>query len=103
MIQLQEMRSAVPAAPQQLALQPADAADGLRLKVITPPVGWQVIDLAELWRYRELLYFFAWRDVKVRYKQTLLGAAWAVIQPLLMMVVFTAFLGRMAGQPGGDS
>jgi lipopolysaccharide transport system permease protein len=62
-----------------------------------------VIDLAELWRYRELLYFFAWRDVKVRYKQTLLGAAWAVIQPLLMMVVFTAFLGRMAGQPAGDS
>src|SRR5438046_1409046 len=48
-----------------------------------------------MWRYRELLYFFAWRDVKVRYKQTFLGAAWAVVQPLLMMVVFTAFLGRM--------
>ncbi|HEY2252152.1 MAG TPA: ABC transporter permease [Planctomycetaceae bacterium] len=93
----------MPAAPLQVALRPAEDADGLRLKVITPPIGWQVIDLAELWRYRELLYFFAWRDVKVRYKQTLLGAAWAVIQPLLMMVVFTAFLGRLAGQPAGDA
>ncbi len=68
-----------------------------RLKIITPPSGWQLINIGELWRHRELLFFFAWRDVKVRYKQTLLGAAWAVIQPLMMMVVFTAFLGRLAG------
>ena len=74
-----------------------DATPPLPLKVITPPSGWQLVNVGELWRHRELLFFFAWRDVKVRYKQTVLGAAWAVIQPLLMMVVFTAFLGRMAG------
>src|SRR5439155_732290 len=53
----------------------------------------------ELWRYRELVYFLAWRDVKVRYKQAALGAAWAVLQPLLTMVVFTLFFGRLAGIP----
>jgi lipopolysaccharide transport system permease protein len=64
--------------------------------VIRPSGGWPRLDLAELWAYRELLYFFIWRDVKVRYKQTLLGAAWAILQPLLAMVVFTVFFGRMA-------
>jgi len=57
--------------------------------VIGPPTGWQLINFAELWQFRDLLYFLAWRDVKVRYKQTLLGAAWAVLQPVLMMVIFT--------------
>jgi lipopolysaccharide transport system permease protein len=61
--------------------------------------------LAELWRYRELLYFFAWRDLKVRYKQSIIGAGWAILQPLAMMVVFTVFFGRLAeletdGMPG---
>lgn len=74
----------------------------LPLKVIEPASGWQLLNLGELWRYRELLYFFAWRDVKVRYKQTLLGAGWAIIQPLLMMAVFTIFLSRMAGIESGD-
>jgi lipopolysaccharide transport system permease protein len=55
--------------------------------------------LAELWRFRELVYFLAWRDVKVRYKQAALGAAWAVLQPLLSMVVFTLFFGQLAGIP----
>jgi lipopolysaccharide transport system permease protein len=55
------------------------------------------IDLKEVWAYRELLYFFVWRDVKVRYKQTALGAAWAIIQPLATMLVFTLFFGRVAG------
>jgi lipopolysaccharide transport system permease protein len=55
--------------------------------------------LSELWRYRELAYFFAWRDVKVRYKQAALGAAWAILQPLLTMVIFTLFFGRLAGIP----
>jgi lipopolysaccharide transport system permease protein len=55
--------------------------------------------LSELWRYRELLYFLAWRDVKVRYKQAALGAAWAVLQPLLTMIVFTLFFGRLVGVP----
>ena len=64
--------------------------------VIRPPTGWQLLNLRELWEFRDLLYFLVWRDVKVRYKQTLLGAAWAVLQPLLMMVVFTIFFGRLA-------
>src|SRR5688572_26958152 len=57
--------------------------------VIRPPTGWQLINFAELWHFRDLLYFLAWRDVKVRYKQTILGVAWAVLQPALMMVIFT--------------
>ena len=59
--------------------------------------GWRLADFGELWLYRELLYFLTWRDVKVRYKQTALGAAWAVLQPVLTMVVFTIFFGRLAG------
>jgi lipopolysaccharide transport system permease protein len=59
--------------------------------------GWQLVDLREIWRYRELLFFLTWRDVKIRYKQTALGAAWAVVQPLANMAVFTLFVGRIAG------
>ena len=66
------------------------------LTVIAPHRGWQLINIAELWKFRELLGFLIWRNVKVRYKQTLLGAAWAVLQPLLMMIVFTIFFARMA-------
>lgn len=69
------------------------------LTVIQPKPGWQIIDLAEAWRYRELLYFFIWRDVKVRYKQTVLGAAWAILQPFAQMVVFSIFFGRMVEMP----
>lgn len=61
--------------------------------------GWVPIDVAELWRYRDLLFFFAQRDIKVRYKQTLLGVAWAVLQPVLTMAVFSVFFGRLAGMP----
>src|SRR5262249_32941058 len=68
---------------------------------IEPPSGWHLINATELWRFRELLGFLVWRDVKVRYKQTLLGAAWAILQPLLMMIVFTIFFGRMAGVNSG--
>ena len=67
--------------------------------VIEPRRGWRVVDFKELWRYRELLYFLTWRDIKVRYKQTLLGAAWAILQPFLTMVVFTLFFGRFAKVP----
>ena len=66
---------------------------------IEPKPGWVSLHLGELWRFRELLYFMAWRDVKVRYKQTLLGAAWAVLQPLLTMLVFSLFFGRLARVP----
>ena len=63
---------------------------------LQPSKGWISLQLDELWNYRELLYFLTWRDVKVRYKQTVLGAAWAVLQPFLTMIVFTIFFGRMA-------
>lgn len=65
--------------------------------VIEPSHGWVAVRLDELWEHRELLYFFVWRDVKVRYKQTVLGAAWAVLQPLLTMLIFTIFFGGLAG------
>lgn len=61
------------------------------------PSSWQMLNLAELWEYRELLFFFVWRDVKVRYKQTVLGAAWAVIQPLTTTFAFTLLFGRFGG------
>src|SRR5213595_358472 len=66
---------------------------------IQPSRGWVSLRLNELWEYRELLYFLTWRDIKVRYKQTALGAAWAIIQPFFMMVVFSLFFGRLAQMP----
>ena len=67
------------------------------LVVIQPSSKWNLINLKDIWAYRELLFFLTWRDVKVRYKQTLLGAAWAILQPLFMMIIFTIFFGRLAG------
>jgi lipopolysaccharide transport system permease protein len=67
--------------------------------LIEPSKGWFHLELSDLWRYRELLYFLTWRDIKVRYKQTALGAAWAVLQPLLTMVVFSIIFGRLAQLP----
>jgi len=67
--------------------------------ILEPSRGWRKLNLGELWAYRELLYFLIWRDVKVRYKQTLIGAAWAIIQPLLTMIVFSLFFGQLAGIP----
>jgi lipopolysaccharide transport system permease protein len=66
---------------------------------IEPSRGWVSLKLDELWEYRELLYFLVWRDIKVRYKQTALGAAWAIIQPFFTMVVFSLFFGRLAKIP----
>ena len=67
--------------------------------VIEPSRGWVSLKLRDLWEYRELLYFLTWRDIKVRYKQTVLGAAWAIIQPLFTMVAFSIFFGRLAKMP----
>jgi lipopolysaccharide transport system permease protein len=67
--------------------------------IIRPSSGWLKLNLGELWDYRELLYFLVWRDIKVRYKQTALGAAWAIIQPVMTMVVFSVFFGRLAKMP----
>src|SRR6187402_1236457 len=72
-------------------------ADAVAITTIRPSQGWVGVNLDELWRHRELLYFLVWRDIKVRYKQTALGAAWAILQPLLLMVVFTIFLGQLVG------
>ena len=76
---------AAPATPRVLRVQPSR--------------GWVSLKLDELWRYRELVYFLTWRDVKVRYKQTVLGAAWAILQPFLTMLVFSLFFGRLARMP----
>ena len=62
---------------------------------------WFEVNLAELWEYRELLYFFVWRDLKIRYKQTVIGIAWALIQPFFTMIVFSLFFGRLVGVPSG--
>ena len=67
--------------------------------VIRPTSGWVPPNLRALWDYRELLYFLTWRDIKIRYKQTVLGAAWAIIQPSLTMIVFTIVFGRLVGVP----
>src|ERR1700751_3385210 len=66
---------------------------------ITPPRGWFDLGLGEVWHHRELLYFFIWRDLKVRYKQTVVGAAWAVLQPFLTMLIFSLFFGTLAHIP----
>jgi lipopolysaccharide transport system permease protein len=84
-----------------LVSDPAAARENRSVTIVRPAQGWQLLNLGELWRYRELLYFLTWRDVKVRYKQTVLGAAWAILQPALMMVVFTIFFGRLAKVPTG--
>jgi len=75
----------------------AEAHEAQPLVVIEPGRFWVALDLRGLWAYRELLYFLTWRDVKVRYKQTLLGAAWAIIQPLFTMIIFSLLFGRLAG------
>lgn len=74
-------------------------ASGVVVKHIRPSRGWQHLNLKELWHHRELLYFLSWRDIKVRYKQTALGAAWAIIQPFMTMLVFSLFFGKLGKMP----
>ncbi|MCE5308745.1 MAG: ABC transporter permease [Acidobacteriales bacterium] len=74
-------------------------ADTVPVLRIEPSKGWVSLKLRELWQFRELLYFLTWRDIKVRYKQTALGAAWAILQPLLTMLIFSLFFGRLAKMP----
>ena len=77
----------------------SDSRPGIVTQRIEPSRGWVTLKLREIWEYRELLYFLIWRDIKVRYKQTALGATWAIIQPLMTMVVFSLFFGRLAKIP----
>jgi lipopolysaccharide transport system permease protein len=83
---------------QQSALLLSGAGD-VPVTRIEPSKGWVSLKLGDLWEYRELLYFLTWRDIKVRYKQTVLGAAWAIIQPFMTMVVFSLFFGKLAQVP----
>jgi lipopolysaccharide transport system permease protein len=77
--------------------------DGQVPHVLIKPAGrWTALKFDELWAYRELLYFFIWRDIKVRYKQTIMGVLWAIIQPLFTMVIFSLFFGNLAGVPSDD-
>src|SRR5215470_13975991 len=73
--------------------------DALPTLRIEPDKGWISLNVGEVWEYRELLYFLIWRDIKVRYKQTVLGAAWAIIQPFFTMAVFSVFFGHLAKMP----
>lgn len=85
---------------QQAAVaHPSSKTDEPPVTVVRPTVGWAKLRLGELWEFRELVFFFIWRDVKVRYKQTVLGAAWAIIQPLFTMLIFSIFFGRLANMP----
>jgi lipopolysaccharide transport system permease protein len=90
------MSSVVTNAEYPIPTSTSSAASTLR---IAPSRGWVSLKLGELWEYRELLYFLIWRDIKVRYKQTVLGAAWAIIQPLFTMVVFSLFFGQLGKMP----
>ena len=88
--------ASVTAQPPVVSPLPAHAPATVRIE---PPRGWLELHLDEVWEYRELLYFFVWRDVKVRYKQTAIGVVWVILQPLLTMGVFTLFFGRLAKLP----
>ena len=95
-----DRRSDSPAVRRQLENSPNGGYFGAEhVTVIEPSKGWRAIDLKELWSYRELLWALTARDVKVRYKQTVLGFAWAIIQPVMMMVVFSIFFGQLARMP----
>jgi len=78
---------------------PRDINEKMKEIVLEPPHSWFNLHLNELWEFRELLYFLVWRDIKVRYKQTVLGATWAIIQPLFTMIIFSVIFGKFAKLP----
>lgn len=94
----EQAKEAPPIAP---VLREASAERPARVIHIAPSTGWVSLRLGEIWSARELMYFLVWRDVKVRYKQTALGASWALIQPLLAMAVFSVFFGHFGKMPSG--
>lgn len=85
--------------PETEGLNQSSDAD-VPITLIEARSSWQALNLNEIWRYRELLFFFAWRDVKIKYKQTVLGVAWTVLQPLTTMIVMTVLFGRLVGLEG---
>jgi len=95
-----EVKTDLPATgASEIARQAPNVGYQGEVTIIKPSRGWVSLKLGELWEYRELLYFLTWRDIKVRYKQTALGASWAIIQPFMTMVVFSLFFGRLAKVP----
>lgn len=97
------MGTVVESVPESVPAAVAPPRSGRHVLRILPSHGWTRLNLAELWANRELLYFLVWRDLKVRYKQTLLGVAWAVIQPMFTMLVFSLFFGKLAKVPSDGS
>jgi lipopolysaccharide transport system permease protein len=93
-IAVEDSASSLVASPTDPALSPKK-----NFYRITPPGGLLDLNLGEVWSYKELLYFLVWRDIKIRYKQTAIGAAWAIIQPFMTMVIFSLFFGRLARMP----
>jgi len=89
-----ELRSSMPR-----STEPPSRPDSGVVVHIRPSGKWAPLNLRDLWHYRELLFFLTWRDIKVRYRQTVLGVVWAIIQPLFAMLIFTLFFGRLAGMP----
>lgn len=94
-----ERREAVLDAQATLGRHAVAARPTVPSTVIEPPARWRALDVREVWHYRELVYFLIWRDLKVRYKQTVIGGTWAVLQPFLTMVVFTIVFGRLLDVP----
>ncbi len=91
-----QVENTIPSVAKPIATDSPTAPSAPVVVRIQPSSGWLSLGLKELWDYRELLYFLTWRDIKVRYKQTALGASWAILQPLLTMVVFSLFFGKLA-------
>lgn len=102
MMQEQIETAETPATPWSRSKANTTADQEMPVVHIKPTSGWASLKLKELWEYRDLLYFFMWRDIKVRYKQTILGVSWAIIQPFFTMVVFSVFFGRLAKVPSDD-
>src|ERR1700722_4126810 len=82
-----------------MSAQSITAVSEVPVVEISASKGWVSLQMRELWEYRELLYFLTWREIKVRYKQTVLGAGWAIVQPLLTMLIFSLFFGKLAKVP----
>lgn len=93
-----ELDRPAPARPEPATKADTAPPSGMLVE-IKPTTGWAFVNLRELWQYRDLLLFLTWRDIKVRYRQTVLGAAWVLLQPLMTMAVFAVFFGRLAGMP----
>jgi lipopolysaccharide transport system permease protein len=97
LLKVRFFRVSMPLTLERPTVADAPAHSSEMVTRIAPRSGWSALNMKELWNYRELLWLFTWKDIAIRYKQTVLGAAWVIIQPLFTMVVFTVFFGWLAG------